>query len=217
MSDFAILCVNTFSTYIGTLPFLIILQIFSRKYKLPKRHQFGLYVYALAICAILTASGTPSFYEIHFYPQFNLIPFAGFSDNLSTYVQNFLVFIPFGLLLPTLWQQFRPAKVTIFYGFFFSLLIELSQLFNYSTTDINDLIMNTLGTITGYFIFMQIKDMRFMGRLCLATDDEFRRTLSQWEVYIYFFTPFIIAFLLTPFISNQLWDIIWDTFVGIPI
>lgn len=217
MSVFAILCVNTFSTYIGTLPFLIILQAFCKKYKLPKRHQFGLYIYALAICGILTASGTPSIYEINFYPVLNLIPFSGFEDNLSIYIQNFFVFIPFGLLLPTLWQQFRPAKATVFYGFLFSLLIELSQLFNFSTTDINDLIMNTLGTIAGYFIFMQIKDMRFMGRLCLSTDDSFRSMLSRWEVYIYFFTPWLVAFLLAPFIANEIWDIIWDTFVGIPI
>lgn len=220
MSDFTVLCVNTFAAYIGTIPFLIILQIFCRKYQLPKRHQLGLYLYALAICVILMASDTPALYQINFYPVFNLIPFYGFSDNFNHYIQSFLIFIPFGLLLPTLWKQFQPAKATFFYGLLFSILIEISQIFclaTTATTDITDIIMNIFGTMTGYFIFLQIRPMRFMGRLCLDTNDSFRRNLSKWEVYIYFFTPWLITFLLTPFISNAIWDILWDSVIGIPL
>ena len=57
MSDFTVLCVNTFAAYIGVIPFMIILQIIFKKHKLPKRHQFGLYLYALAICSILMSTG----------------------------------------------------------------------------------------------------------------------------------------------------------------
>lgn len=220
MSDFTVLCVNTFAAYIGVIPFLIILQVFCRKYKLPKRHQFSLYIYVLSICMILMSSDTPSLYQINFYPAFNFIPFYGFTDNFSLYIQSFLVFVPLGFLLPTLWKQFQLAKTTIFYGFIFSFLIELSQIFclaTTATTDITDLIMNTFGTITGYFIFMQVKDMHFMGRMCLDTNDTFRQTLSKWEVYIYFFTPWLVTFILTPFISNEIWDFLWDTVIGIPM
>ena len=53
MSDSTVLCVNTFAAFIGVIPFMIILQIVFRKHKLPKRHQFGLYLYVLVICSIL--------------------------------------------------------------------------------------------------------------------------------------------------------------------
>lgn len=220
MSDFSALCVNTFAAYIGVIPFLIILQIFCHKYKLPKRHQFGLYLYALTICVILMACDTPSLYQLDFYPVFNFIPFYAFTDNSSLYLQSYLTFIPFGLLLPTLWKQFQPAKMTFFYGLLFSVLIEISQIFclaTTATTDITDVIMNVCGTLTGYFLFLQAKDMRFMGRMCLCNSDALRGNLSKWEVYIYFFTPWLVTFLLTPFISNTVWDIIWDTVLGMPM
>lgn len=214
MSDFIVLCINTFAAYIGVIPFLIILQVFCIRYKLPKRHQFGLYLYALCISLIIISTGTPSIYELGFHFTLNIIPFYGISENLTQYLQSFLVFIPFGLLLPTLWKQFQPAKTTFFYGLVFSLTIEISQLFSFSTTDINDLIMSNLGVFTGYFIFLQVKDMPFMERMCLDVNDELRGGLSKWEVYIYFFTTWLVTFLLTPLISNQLWDYIWVTAVG---
>ena len=84
-------------------------------------------------------------------------------------------------------------------------------------TDVTDVIMNIFGTMVGYFVFLQAKDLHFMRRMHLQTKNPRRRTLSKWEVYIYFFTPWLITFLLTPFISNMIWDVIWDTAVGIPI
>lgn len=42
---------------------------------------------------------------------------------------------------------------TIRTGFCFSLLIETDQLFNRRATDIDDLIMNTLGTALGFLIY----------------------------------------------------------------
>ena len=220
MSDFTVLCVNTFAAYIGVVPFLVILQIFWLKYKLPKRHQFGLYLYALAICLIVMATDTPSLYQLNFYPQFNFIPFYQFTDNFSHYIKSFLIFVPFGLLLPTLWKQFQPIKFTIFYGFLFSVLIELSQIFCLETTaitDVTDVIMNTFGTIAGYFIFFQIRHMHFMKRMCLSPKDTRRKNLSKWEVYLYFFIPWLVTFILTPFISNSLWNVIWNYALGMPV
>ena len=220
MSDSTVLMVNTFAAYIGVIPFMIIFQIAFRKYRLPRRHQFGLYLYTLVICSIFMASNTPSLYQINFSPSFNFIPFYGFSDSFSHYMQSLFVFVPFGFLLPTLWKQFRPLKKTFFAALLFSVLIELSQIFcieSTTVTDVTDVIMNIFGTMVGYFVFLQAKDLHFMRRMHLQTKNPRRRTLSKWEVYIYFFTPWLITFLLTPFISNMIWDVIWDTAVGIPI
>lgn len=65
---------------------------------------------------------------------------------------NMLLFVPLGILLPLLWRSCRLYK-TVAIGFSLSLLIELSQLFNYRATDIDDLLMNTLGTLLGYLLY----------------------------------------------------------------
>ncbi|MCX4320964.1 MAG: VanZ family protein [Lachnospiraceae bacterium] len=220
MSDFTVLCVNTFAAYIGVIPFLIILQLLFRKCRLPKRHQFGVYLYALGICLILMASDTPSLYQINFYPQFNFIPFYGFMDSLGHYIQSFLIYIPFGLLLPTLWKRFKHAGRTVLYGLLLSVIIEISQIFCLETsavTDITDVIMNVLGTTAGYLLYLLISRMHFMRRMCLGTKDARKKVLSKWEIYIYFLAPWLVTFLLTPFISNALWNIIWNYALGMPI
>lgn len=220
MNNFLVLCVNTFAAYIGVIPFLIMIQLLSRKFKLPKRHQFGLYLYSLTICFILMSTDTPSLYQIHFDPSFNLIPFYKFADNLAEYVQGFIVFIPFGMLLPTLWEQFRSLKKTVFFGLLFSFLVEMSQIFcllTTATTDITYILVNVLGTAAGYFLFTRISGLPFMGRMCLTADDTVGGRLSGREACIYFMTPWLVTFLLSPFISNALWDFIWNNAVGMSI
>ncbi len=218
MSDFTVLCVNTFAAYIGVIPFMIILQIVFRRYKLPKRHQFGLYLYVLVICFILMSSDTPSLYQLNFFPSFNFIPFKGFIDNSSHYIQSFIIYIPLGLLLPTLWKQFQPLKKTFFYILLFSLLIEISQIFclaNTAVTDVTDIIMNISGAMIGYCVFLLIKNLHFMKRMHSQTNNSHRKKLAKEEVYIYFFTPWLVTFLITPFISNAIWDVIWASAVGV--
>ena len=220
MSDFTVLCVNTFAAYIGVIPFMIILQIIFKKHKLPKRHQFGLYLYALPICSILMSTDTPSLYQLNFDPQFNFIPFYGVMDNLNHYMQSFFLFMPLGLLLPTLWKQFQPPKKVFLYMLLFSFLIEISQVFcfaNTAVTDITDIIMNLLGSAVGYCVFLLIKNMRFMKRMHSKTNNPQRKKLARQEIYIYFFTPWLVTFLITPFISNAIWDIIWDSAIGMPL
>lgn len=91
-----------------------------------------------------------------FNPNINLIPFKyGFGiENIL----NIVLFMPLGFLLPTLWEKYRNFWSTFCYGLFFSLFIEIGQLFvKNRRTDINDLIMNTIGTIVGWVIFNAIR------------------------------------------------------------
>ena len=66
---------------------------------------------------------------------------------------NILVFIPFGVALVVMWRKFQSLISTFFVGLLFSLLIEIGQIFTmYRQTDVNDLLMNTLGVMIGWFI-----------------------------------------------------------------
>ena len=172
MSDSTVLCVNTFAAFIGVIPFMIILQIMFRKHKLPKRHQFGLYLYVLVICSILMSSDTPSLYQLNFFPSFNFIPFKGFADSSSHYIQSFIIYIPLGLLLPTLWKQFQPLWKTFSYILLFSILIEISQIFclaSTAVTDVTDVIMNMTGAIN-MFLRQIVRDRAVPLSLSLSSE-----------------------------------------------
>jgi glycopeptide antibiotics resistance protein len=65
-----------------------------------------------------------------------------------TNILNIILFIPFGFFLPTLWKKYRNLKLTVCYGLLLTVFIEVSQLFTTArTTNIDDIIMNSIGTI----------------------------------------------------------------------
>lgn len=132
------------------------------KKKISWHHYFFGYLFMLyLIISLKEVVGFPSLSEWQrlgalnkpiFNPEINLIPFK---DGLEiSAILNVIFFMPFGFLLPTLWRKFRSFLPTLWYGLIFSLVIELSQLFvPYRATDINDLIMNTLGAVLGWIVF----------------------------------------------------------------
>jgi glycopeptide antibiotics resistance protein len=111
----------------------------------------------------LTGAGTLSDalrYGIAPPNQINLIPFSREIDQ-TAYFQNVLLFLPLGFLLPYIHPRWDSFSGTTFAGFSFSLLIELSQLLNNRRTDVDDLILNTLGTLLGYLIYRTVS--RLLG------------------------------------------------------
>lgn len=83
-----------------------------------------------------------------------MVPNKFHSENLFGMITNIILFIPLGVFLPSLWNKFEKFFNTILVGFFFSLIIELFQLLNMRATDIDDLLMNTLGVAIGYLIYI---------------------------------------------------------------
>lgn len=73
---------------------------------------------------------------------------------------NILLFVPLGFILPLLWKEFRSRRTMCFTGFLLSLGIELAQLLNYRISDVDDLIMNTLGAWLGYELLMLLSRSR---------------------------------------------------------
>ena len=111
-------------------------------------------LFTLYLCAMFDRVGIPAIQYCTWHPAVNLIPFTD-EKNLRFFLQvglNAVLFLPFGFLLPVLWRKYRSWKSTVAAGFLTSLGIEILQLFCYRATDVDDLIMNTLGTFLGYII-----------------------------------------------------------------
>lgn len=89
-----------------------------------------------------------------------LVPFVElFGKTLQTsflrfiylFVGNLIWFVPFGAILPLLTQR---RTSTILLGFFLSLCIEILQfIFGTGVSEVEDLILNTLGTAIGYGLY----------------------------------------------------------------
>ena len=99
----------------------------------------------------------------------NIVPFYTIKQNLYLILKqsnpylvphaiinllgNIIGFIPFGILLPLLLKRARTFKKFFFYAISGIVLIELIQLFTLrGSCDIDDLILNILGSFIGYTI-----------------------------------------------------------------
>ncbi|MBE6890788.1 MAG: VanZ family protein [Ruminococcaceae bacterium] len=97
--------------------------------------------------------------------EINLIPGKVFVDTwnecinnhywmyfIINFLGNICIFIPIGFLICLLWQKQSLFK-TAMIGFGISLFIEICQLPQARSTDIDDLWLNTSGSIIGFFIY----------------------------------------------------------------
>lgn len=165
------------------------------KNKIRLQHYFFGYLFILYLMiSLMDVVGFPCFSEWQrlsslgkplFNPNINLVPFR---DGLEiSNILNIIFFMPFGFLLPTLWKKFRKLWPTFCYGLLFSLIIEISQMFtNGRGTDINDLIMNTLGTICGLIIFKYMsKIFRKLSSKTVVNTSSKDNIIVKLEPYLY--------------------------------
>lgn len=105
----------------------------------------------------------------------NLVPFKGLNITyvevfrfkyldyfLINFVGNILIFIPIGFTMPLLWNTKATKVISI--GFLISFYIEVCQLFLNRGTDVDDLILNTIGTIVGLIIYKLLNKNKYIHK-----------------------------------------------------
>lgn len=93
-------------------------------------------------------------FRINWIPLVNLLDYPALGDILINVIGNTAMFIPLGIVWPCVYPQLDTPAKTIGAGVGFSLLIELLQLPFYDrVTDIDDLLLNSLGFLLGYLIY----------------------------------------------------------------
>jgi len=113
----------------------------------------------------------------------NLIPFKTitfylFADislgyRIENLAGNIIGFMPFGFILPVLSKRFFKFKTITLATFSLSLTYETLQLlFGFGSFDVDDLILNTLGGILGYF------SINFIYLLITSTLMNFKKSKS---------------------------------------
>lgn len=100
----------------------------------------------------------------------NLVPLRMFTDywkdlthgggffTILNFLGNLAVFVPLGFL-PALLFRKPTWRRSVLVGFGISLLVECGQYLVCRTTDIDDVILNTLGALCGYWIFLLVRGL----------------------------------------------------------
>ncbi len=162
----------------------------------------GAMLLGLSMSAVFSVTGVSHVSDFHLAlrpESINLIPFAGIrvvshsgfnSYAVRNILGNVLLFLPLGLLVPALfrsWDGF--IKVTLL-GFFTSLLIECTQLFLARGTDVDDLLLNTLGAMLGCGLY------RLARVLPIARSCRDRRLSGALPALLCVLLPYLSAVLL---------------------
>ncbi len=117
----------------------------------------------------------------------NLIPFRMFGDywedltqggglfTLINFLGNLAVFVPLGFFPALLWRG-ETWKRSALVGGGTSLLVETGQYFIMRFTDIDDVILNTLGAVCGWWLYLLLRRVApiFIGKFKCVKVEGFR-------------------------------------------
>ena len=120
----------------------------------------GFVFYFLLISEIYGRTGEMKDYHYNLVLFKEIMRFWNYRDQLGIFsvfanlAGNILIFIPFGFFMPVA-SEHRNFFVTVMDTLLFSLMIEVIQLFTkVGCFDVDDLLLNTIGGVVGYIIFM---------------------------------------------------------------
>ena len=103
--------------------------------------------------------------RINWVPMVNLLDYEVFGEILLNLIGNTAMFIPLGIVWPSVFKKLNTHGKVIAAGIGFSLCIEILQLPFYDrVTDVDDLILNTLGYVVGYGIYLLVKKIAAVVR-----------------------------------------------------
>lgn len=184
---------------------IFLVRYFKKKeIKYSKLFILGLYVFALYLALVFNVTGVATLGDVMRGPYadmaINLIPFNNVSNEMFGFIANIIMFIPLGIILPSLFKSFDKFRSTLIFGFLLSLTIEISQLLNWRATDINDLITNTLGAAIGYFVYKLIfKKLAEKIRINNIIENNF---LLKYSAMIFIVILFMSNFIFTAWLNK---------------
>ena len=151
-------------------------------------------LFCLYLAAVFSLVGIPNITYIRPEINLNLLPVLGMLADFKNSVLNVILFVPLGIFLPLLWQQFRKCGRTVLFGFGLSLTVELLQMLTFRATDVNDLITNTVGTVLGFFLVNSLGN-----KSCAAGN-------GKGEPFVLCILSFGVMFFLHPLLSPFIYD-----------
>lgn len=129
--------------------YFLVLRLIGKKQRIG--HIVVSFVFCFYLVGILALTGVCI--RGTFSPNIVYIPFADMIRGPVQTALNLLLFVPLGFFLPILYQKFDQFGKIALAAFLVSLSVEVAQMFGTGTSDVNDLITNTLGACLGFGIY----------------------------------------------------------------
>ena len=193
--------IRSLSGYIFVVPW-IVLYFWCLKKSEKKQtpiHIATVFVFCYYLIGILTMTGIGKLKS--FSPEIVLIPFLDMISGPIDTVLNIVLFVPLGFFLPLLYKKYSRISNIALTGFLFSLSIEIVQMFGRGSTDINDLITNTVGASLGYFIYKWF--VRIARKEVLAKFQN-NKINDEIEVLLFIAYSFVIMVTIQPLVISNL-------------
>ena len=100
-------------------------------------------------------------FRINCFPFVNLFDYPEMRDILINVIGNTAMFIPLGIVWPSVYKGLDTHWKVISAGIGVSLCIEILQLPFYDrVSDVDDLLLNSLGFIIGYLLYLPAKSLK---------------------------------------------------------
>lgn len=172
-------------------------------------HGIGSICFFLCVYIIFKITGISPLSGFHTdirLDEINVIPFWGILDLILTtdggegikfalinIIGNVLLFCPLGFLLPLLWERYAAWWKTLAVGAGLSVLIECTQLFLIRGTDVDDVLLNSLGALAGYGAYRIAGFLwkRFCFCFRIVPGKRWERAINRLEPWIYFAAAYI--------------------------
>lgn len=174
-----VLIFGAYELAVSFLPFLILMIMYIIKQKQDRKgisvsHVVAVTLFALYIIGVYYVTEAGTLYDVIYYrlktATVHIEPFSCEID-LMGYFLNVVMLVPFGILVPYIWEELdNPLAITVS-GALFSVFVEMTQMLNYRATDIDDVLMNALGALTGYYLYNKCRELR--SRPCRKNDMSF--------------------------------------------
>ena len=196
--------IRSLSGYLFVIPMLIFywIALFRSGNKQSLLRIVAILAFGYYLIGVLTVTGI---HELKaFSPRLVLVPFLDMIRGPMDTVLNIILFLPFGFFLPLWYRKYNRAIQVVFAGFLLSLSIEVLQMFGMGTTDINDLITNTIGAFLGYGIYTVLSNVTpqgVCGRFYAAADHE------QKELLLLVVYSFAIMVTVQPVVVSRLFGL----------
>lgn len=168
--------IDMFSYMLIASPAIIIYRIFlleqmkKKNIKTTIFHETGVIIFILFLIGLASQTIMPDFNISAKNSDINLVLFKVFKQTYHTlfvdhyityflvnFLGNIVIFMPIGFFIPLLWNKKHSMLKTLAIGFLISFFIEICQLALPRRTDVDDLWLNTLGTLLGYIVFYFIQ------------------------------------------------------------
>ena len=100
-------------------------------------------------------------FRVNWVPFVNLFDYPEMRDILINVIGNTAMFIPLGIVWPSVYKGLNTHRKVILAGIGVSLCIEILQLPFYDrVSDIDDLLLNSFGFIMGYLLYLLARQIR---------------------------------------------------------